>query len=92
MADLQASDGSTRDVFNPIPSALIGIIHGTEVTEDKSAVEGVDHGEQEVRHHDEEHEVPNDLVELIFQECLTERMLYQIFERSLTQIEKERCL
>ena len=82
---------SAGNVLHQLPPA-IGIIHGTEVTEDKPAVEGVVEGEYEVRHHDEEHEVPDHLVELIFQECLTERMLYQIFERSLTQIEEQRCM
>ena len=60
------------------------------MTEDKPAVEGVVEGEYEVRHHDAEHEVPDHLVELIFQEGLTERMHYQICERSLTQIEEQR--
>ena len=46
---------STRDDLIPFPPS-VSVIQSTEVTEDKSAVEGVDQGEQEVRHHDEEHE------------------------------------
>ena len=61
------------------------------MTEDKYAVEGVDQGEEEVRHHDEEHEGPDHLVELVFEKGHAERMLYQICEGSQTEIQKQRC-
>ena len=76
MTDLRFLDESTGNVFVRIPSALISIIHGTKVTKDESAVEGVDHGEYKVRHHDEEHEVPDLHVKLVLEKCLTERMFY----------------
>ena len=50
--------------FQPLPSP-VGIIHVTEVTKDKSAVERVVEGEYEVRHHDEEHGIDDGMMSLI---------------------------
>ena len=46
-----------------------------------------------MRQHDEEHEGPDHLlVELLVEKCLTERMLYQVFELRLAQIREQGSL